>query len=363
MKQCSDKFFWFLLLLLGFNLGFRVYSYRIQYSTPYDPVYWRERYLKSQWVMAEPEEPIGDDGLYAYAGWEYIHGRDPSMLNAEMPPLGKYLVGLSIMVFNNQNIFAFICGFLVLFTFFQFNKLIFPDRLCQLLAVVLFSFEPLFWQQLRAPYLDLLYLLFLLLIFYFFLQERLFLAAVFLGLMTATKASPATFLLVGLVTSAFLVCQKKWSWLRKWLLFLPVSLIIFSLIYFRYFQLGHNLRDFLGLQKWILEFYQQGVRGKLGAIWPMLFFGRWQTWWQPEAVKVAEWSLSWSLLTIVFLFSVLRLKKIWQAKGIFLVCLWLTIYLVFLNFIPLWPRYLLIFLPFGYNLLTWHAAELIKKIS
>ena len=347
-----DKFFWLLLFVLGINLMIRIYFYREEYLSRYDPVYWEERYFKSQWVMAEPEETIGDDGLYAYAGWEYLHGRDPTTLNAEMPPLGKYLIGLSIFVFGNQNIFALISGFLVLVVFYRMNRLVFRNHLWALLPVVLFSLEPLFWQQLRAPFLDLLYLLFLFLTFHFFLRHRFFLAAFFLGLMAAIKASASTFLLVGLTTILYFLFKKRWDWLKQWLFFLPVSLLSFTATYFRYFWLGHSLKEFLGVQKWILLFYQRGARAALGSVWPMLLIGRWLTWWN-NLVKIAEWQITWPILLV---FSIWYLvfgifKKRFDAFWLF--GLWTFIYLLFLSFLPVWPRYLLVIMPFMYNLAVW----------
>ncbi len=141
-----------LLLIFIFQLLFRVYQYKDNYLSKFDPDYWRERYLRSQWVVPDSRESIGDDGLYAHAGWEYTHGRDPSLLNAEIPPFGKYLIGISEIIFYNQNIFALLCGILVLASLFILNKIIFRDNILALIPVMLISAEPLFYNQLKAPY-------------------------------------------------------------------------------------------------------------------------------------------------------------------------------------------------------------------
>lgn len=350
-----NKQVWFLLLALCANLAIRIYSYRAEYLSKYDPVYWEGRYWRSQWVVSNSKEPVGDDGLYAYAGWEYIHGRDPTSLNAEMPPLGKYLIGLSILIFSNQNIFALICGILVLVVFYKLNKSVFKSSFLALMPVVAFSFEPLFWQQLRAPFLDLAYLLFLLLTFSLFLSQRLFLAAVFLGLMAATKASASTFLLVGLTTILYFVFRKKWNLLKRWLFLLPISLASFTLTYLRYFWLGHSLREFLGVQKWILNFYQTGAKAAFGGVWRMLLTGKWLTWWN-GIVAVSEWWIGWTILLLAFIgyWVVVIFRR--KFDNSLLLSVWLLIYLLFLSFIPVWPRYLLLVLPFLYNLIIWLLA-------
>src|SRR5882762_10176608 len=188
----KKKLFVVFVALTVLHILFRVYSYRSEYLTPYNAKYWENRYLRSQWIVPfDCSDPklipkdrkwcnvykatykqqilLGDDGLYTYAGWEYVHGRHPTSLNAEAPPLGKYLIGLSIIALGNQNIFALLSGILILISFFLLNKQVVKDSFLAFLPVALFSFEPLFYTQLRAPFLDLLYLGLLLLVFMFIL--------------------------------------------------------------------------------------------------------------------------------------------------------------------------------------------------
>jgi len=350
MRQ--SKIFWFLIFTLGANLLIRVYSYRTEYLTKYDPVYWESRYLNSQWVVPDSTQPIGDDGLYAYAGWEYIHGRDPTTLNAEMPPLGKYFVGLSILVFGNQNIFALACGLLVLFGLYKLNKLIFKNQNWALLPVVLFSFEPLFWQQLRAPFLDLLYLLFLLFTFYFLLKEKILLSVFFLGLMMATKASVATFILMVIAILGYLIISRQPKVIKRWLTALPIFFVVFSLVYIRYFWLGHGLISFLGVQKWILNFYSVGAKAIPQSVWQMLLTGRWFTWWNGIA-NIPEWWIGWAIMLVgaIVYWSVVIIRR--KVDKSLLIAVWLLVYLIFLTFVPAWPRYLLVVIPFMYNLSVW----------
>lgn len=341
--------FLILLAVLIAHLGLRVWGYRGEYLIKYDPAYWKDRYLKSQWVDPQSKESIGDDGLYAYAGWEYVHGADPTLINAEMPPLGKYLIGLSILIFRNQNLFALLIGILVLFVFYKLNRLILKDNFWALLPVALFSLEPLYYQQLRAPYLDTLYLLFLLSTFYFLFKEKFLLSAVFLGLMAATKNTVSTFILVGGTCGLYLLIAKK----KKLPLFLKsllVSILILLLTYSRYFWLGHSFRDFLGVQKWVLNFYAIGAKGTLGMVFPM-FFNRWQTWWD-GVLKIKEWQITWPILLVTgswyLVSSILRRRH----DDLSLIVIWLVIYLMFLSFIPVWPRYFLLLLPFLYLTFT-----------
>lgn len=358
MKQRLGIFI--LLLILTISFLFRIFEYRQEYLGEFDPVYWQNRYLKSQWVDPQSKESIGDDGLYAYAGWAYINGEDPSILNAEMPPLGKYLIGLSIIIFQNQNIFALLTGIFVLFCFYKLNLLIFKDHFWALLPVTFFSLEPLFYKQLRAPYLDTLYLLFLFLVFYFFLKERFFLFAIFLGLMAVTKNTVSTFLLVGITCGLYLFMGRRKN-LGNFLMSLPLTIVILLLTYSRYFFLGHNFREFLGVQKWILNFYTIGVKGTLGMVFPMLLLNQWSTWWN-GIIKISEWQITWPILLIAsswyLVSSILKRKR----DGLFLIVIWLVIYLMFLFFIPVWPRYFLLIIPFLYLLSTHLVKEKFSNI-
>src|SRR3989338_3544039 len=147
MKQ---KIFCILIVFFVLHLIVRVYSFRKNFTTPYNSHYWKERYERSQWITFMSTEPIGDDGLYAYAGWEYVHGKNPILNSPDVPPLGKYLLGFSILLFDNQNMFALIVGILTLIVFYLHNLILFKKRMHAFLPVLLFSFEPLFFQQIRA---------------------------------------------------------------------------------------------------------------------------------------------------------------------------------------------------------------------
>ncbi len=385
-----------LAIFLG-HLAFRIFSYYNEYSTKYDAVYWKSRYEKSQWNaqvgcgdfdphinpktcvwddawfqskgkynLDKKQESIGDDGLYAYAGWEYIHGKDPTLLNAEMPPLGKYLIGYSILLFGNQNIFAFLSGAIVLAGLFLLGKLILKDSLLAFIPVVLFSLEPLFYTQLRAPYLDLLYLSFLIFTFYFFLKNKFYLSSFFLGLMMATKASLATFGLVAISILIYLVIKKDKNSFIKWLVSLPLSMVVFLFSYSRYFLLGHNLIDFLKVQKWVISFYSSGAKGVFGSVFQMFLLGQWPTWFG-KTVRVSEWSIIWPILFFLTLaFSIIQIRKR-KLEISSLLIIWIAVYFVFLLTLPVFPRYFLVIVPFLYIVFVDFLKEsrvkrLLKKI-
>jgi len=355
------KIFIVLIVLFVAQLLFRIYTYRSDYLTPYNAKYWEYRYLHSQWVVKDSKMPIGDDGVYMYAGWEYIHGRDPTTLNAELPPFGKYLIGISEVVFHNQNIFSLVTGLLALWVFYLLNTVFFKDKLLAFIPVVLFSFEQLFYEQLRTPMLDSLYLLLLLFLFYFFFRKQFFVSAVFLGLMAATKSSVTTFALVIFVTIVYMVFSKQMHFFKRYGISLSAAVLVFLATYAKYFLDGHSLRAFLGVQKYIITFYAVGAKGSLITPWEMILTGKWHTWWGAY-IPVDEWHVGWILLFGLSIYSIYVMVQLRYRRPLLLLAVWVPIYLVFLSLIPTWPRYLLLVLPFLYNLSIW-AISKIPNIS
>lgn len=354
------KRFIFVVLLAVFltHLVFRIYNYSDRYKSKFDPAYWKARYLQSQWIDPLSKNPIGDDGLYTYAAWEYINGADPTLINAEMPFLGKYLLGLFIFVFNNENIFALVTGFLVLWVYYIFNLMVFKNWLIAFIPVFVFSFDRLFYEQIRAPFFDSLALLFLFLIFLCFLKRKMILSLVFLGLFAASKF-PFMAILPVIAIILSLLLLKKYIQLGIYLLALPVSFIVYALTYLRYFQLGNPFFDFLSVQKYIFNFYITGAKNPFIAnVVPMFLFGKWYTHFQ-TVTKISEWSFLWPITLLLAVFSFIFRK--FYDLNILLILNWVVIYSLFLCFTPVFPRYLLLLLPFLYNLAVWFLSKSTPK--
>lgn len=338
-----------LVTILVIHFLFRVYGYRESYATAYDEDYWKDRYLKSQWVVPDSRETIGDDGLYAYAGWEYTHGADPTLLNAEAPPLGKYIIGYMTVLFGNQNIYGIITGILALSTFFLLNLELFKRKVIAILPVVIFSFEPLFFEQLRSTFLDLLQLSFLFLVFTFFLKRKYLLSAIFLGCFMSVRFSTFAVIVIFSCLSYLFYANKKDVVL--YLVSLVIAPIVYALTYLRFFLLGNSTIEFLKVQKWIVAFYAGGAKATPGTVIPLLLTGQWYTWFD-GVQRIREWHIIWPLVTLLSAIAIPATLKD-KKHQIMLIAIWSVCYFVFLIVIPVAPRYLLLLLPFLYNLSIW----------
>jgi hypothetical protein len=349
-----------LVALFLIHLGFVIVGYWPRYTAKLDGVYWEGKYQKSQWVIPNSKNSIGDDGLYAYHGWILLHGGDPSLVNPEVPPLGKYLIGVTELLFNNNNIFGLFTSLLLLTVFYLMNMQLFRNKLVAFLPIFLFSFEPLFTQQFMGSYLDSLHVSFLLLTFLFFYRKQFVLSSIFLGCFAMTKFSYlAGFAAFSMVLYTFLVMRKE---LYSYLISLFMVPIVGMLSYLRFFLLGHTPFDYLRLQKYIVSFYSTGAKATVfGMVFPMIFLNKWYTWWD-GVQSMAEWTIGWPLTFVGAVYS-LRFIRRNLASPFFHQLLWCCCYLVFLLLTPVFSRYLLLLLPFLYNLSIWALLRSINVKS
>lgn len=347
----------FLVILTVGHFIWQIYVYRTDILKKFDAAYWTMRYNQSQWVVPNSKNSVGDDGLYMYAGYRYVKGDDPTLLNAEYPPLGKYIVGLFEVATGYMNIFSLFFGCVVLVLFYILNKQIFKSSLVAMMPVTFFSLEPLFTSQIRAAYLDTLYLTALLLGFIFVLRKKYILAGVAFGAFMSIKAPFLVVVLYGAVI-LFLWLQKELK-IKKASVMIASSLIVFILSYSATFLHGHSIVYFLQVQKYIIHFYSSGAKGVFGAVIPMIFAGNWYTWFG-GVQRVGEWSIGWPIVTFGSLVAVGIWFKNKDPKVLFLL-LWSGFYLAFLVITPIYARYLLLLLPFLYNLSIWSLSVVIKS--
>lgn len=351
----------FVILVVIFlvHLGFVIAGNWSRYTSKLDGKYWEGRYQKSQWVIPNSKNSIGDDGLYAYHGWALLHGGDPSLVNPEVPPLGKYAIGVTELLFSNNNIFGLWTSLLLLVAFYLFSLEVFKDKLLAFFPVFLFSFEPLVTQQFMGSYLDSLHVSLLLLTFLFFYRKQFILSSFFLGCFAMVKFSYLSGFAAFSMFSFLLLTQRRE--LRSYLLSLLVVPVVGFIAYLRFFLL-HSPIDFLRLQKYIISFYSTGAKAKVfGMIFPMIFLDRWYTWWD-GVQSMAEWTAGWPLTFAGALYSlVFVVRKL--TTPFFHQVLWCGCYLIFLLLTPAFPRYLLLLLPFLYNLSIWAIWQSIDARS
>lgn len=346
----------FLYCIIFFQSLQIIYLQRRFFQEIYDVSYWKDRFEHSQWILPLSKRIIGDDGLFSYIGYSLINGGSLAGFNAETPPLGKYLIGLSIVIFKNPAYYAFFFGIGSLFLFYLISKKLLNTNLLALFAVLLLFVEPLFINQFWRAWVDIVQLFFILanlLLFLLSIYSKsrnalafLFLSGVSLGLFTEIKPPILTPIILFL-ESAFFIYKKR----IKECFILVIGLFIGVMVcYSRFFLDGNSFLEFLKLKKYVIDFYLKSqVIVHKEAIWQTLFLGKFPNIANGFLTSVSEWWIMWPpvsgigiLASLIFIFKK-NTTLIWKGLSIFVLST-----LVIYTLIPAYPRYLIIILPFFY---------------
>ncbi len=338
------------------------------FFSKFDPEYWKDKYDHSQWGLPLSVRTIGDDGLYLYQGYALTRGADPTRFNAEVPPLGKYLIGMSIATFGNGYWFGLITNISLLVLFYALAKKLFPTGFIALALTTLVATDPLITDQYRLTMLDALQSVWLLLSLYCFIkytentQTRsilLLASGVSLGFFAETKFPlllPIPLLLIGLSLI------KRKNFLRQSAIFLAGIGAGYLAPYVPYFLAGHTFIEWLRIQKWIVSFYLHSkLSPTYGSVLVNLLTGQYQNLYSREWLSSPHWSPVWTLLTIgiVASFSKHTIKNALWRNTLIMTLATISIYAV----IPFWTRYLTLTLPFLYLLFGFTIHKLKPAIA
>jgi len=337
---------------------------RWAYTQPFNANLAQFRFEHSQYNPSKKLFIFQDWEVYSLAGYQYLKTWQLDQINPEHPPLGKYIFGLSIMLFKNPVIVQIFFGIGVLILLYFLAQRFLRNNLLTSLVVFLFSLEQLFVSQLSLSLLDLMHLFFLLCFTLAVLQKRIkktsevdachpgrlrkkarwIMAGLSLGAFAATKAPmPA----VAASLAIFFSGQACKSWLKINL----IALFAFLLTYLP-FILKNGLVAFLGLIEMAAKIHLSHVpEYPVGSVFGVLFGNFWRTWWNPENLfwKVEGWSLAWPVLGIFFLFSPFifwRCQK--KLKDFSFIYFFSWFYFIFIASRLFFPGYLLLLLPFLY---------------
>lgn len=353
------------ILIVAIFLSFYIYSHRANYLQPFDTSYWKDRFEHSQWVLPLSRRTIGDDALFSYLGYRMVLGDDPTTVNAETLPIGKYLIGLSIIYFGNPSYYALFTGIFTLIAFFGLSKKLFHQNYIAIVLTSLLALEPLFFTQLHNAWIDLLQL-FLLLSHWLLLlsvQKRLSMdglllaltSGISLGLFTETKL-PITVPII-IAVDIVIIWKNKIDW--KYIAPMVAGFTIAILAsYTRFFLVGNSIQQFITVQKYIASFYLSShLTFHFLSVWQTLIIGKYPSIYGDRFEIVTQWTITWLILFVNAL-SVLYWTI--KEKVIFLICLIVFAIgsLALFSFIPFYPRYLTLVIPFLYILFGFTLMKL-----
>lgn len=340
-----------------------IYFNQALFLEKYDVTYWKDRIEHSQWQLPLSKRIIGDEGFFTYVGYNLIKGASPDGLNAETPPFGKYLLGLSIVLFKNPYFFSFIFGIGSLAIFYYISNKLLNNKSLSLFITTLFFLDPLFFTQFWHASIDIFELFFLLLNFAFYLnifyskkpKTYALLSGLSLGFFTEVKPPILLPIVIALETGFLIFARKR----KEIVIFILTFIVAILAIYTKYFLLHHSVIDFLKFQKYMVSFYLKSqLKTNVGAIWQALFFGQFPNIASFGTTKINEWWITWpiiiflSSIEIIIIFFKKNTSWIWKGSVIFV----LSTFLIY-TFIPAYLRYILVVLPFLYLF----SAKLIEQ--
>lgn len=316
-------------------------------------------YENSQYVKKKNPQIIPDEIFESYAGGAFLKGLNPILITHDHPPLGRYIVSLSILLFKNES--------LIVIPFFAFSFLglyliarrCIQNNILSMVPIVILLNESLFLGKLRfTPLPEIFQFTFIVYSIYFFMKglsskKPIFsfvLTSIFLGGVIATRV----FALGGVLVFSFfavlvLFDRKK---IRIFLPTLPLSLVVLTASYFRTIMLGASVIDVFGIQKYILAYHKSKFILPF-SFWDLLVFNRWHTWWDGnKIIHDSNWNIFWptGLLSVVFLTGKNILKRIEITKYEWVLIFWLSCYMIFLSVGYTSSRYFMPILPFLYIL-------------
>ena len=191
------------------------------------------------WRLNLPKGYIFDEVYYAKNANSLI--RNGVELNAQgqaefivHPPLGKWLIGIGIKVFGNDEfgwrISAAVIGTLSVVLIYLITKELFKSVFLSNVAAALMAFDGLALVMSRVALLDIFLMFFILLAFYFLIKNYLWLSGAAIGLAASTKWS-AIFLIPFfiLLTLNYLQIEPvKWLKRAAQFIFLPSLVYLLS---------------------------------------------------------------------------------------------------------------------------------------
>ena len=191
------------------------------------------------WRLNLPTGYIFDEVYYAKNANSLI--RNGVELNAQgqaefivHPPLGKWLIGIGIKIFGNDEfgwrISAAVIGTLSVVLIYLITKELFKSVFLSNMAAALMALDGLALVMSRVALLDIFLMFFILLAFYFLIKNDLWLSGVAIGLAAATKWS-AIFLIpffILLTLNSLQIEPVKWVKRAAQFIFMPALIYLIS---------------------------------------------------------------------------------------------------------------------------------------
>lgn len=340
---------WVVFIAIIVKLAFFIFANKNYFLRPFDFGYFSKLYSESQYVKGELSKGgIGDDGLYAFAGYYYLfQGKDVTTVNFEHPPIGKYLIGVSIFLFKNENVINIIYFVILLFFTYKIAQLVLKNKLLSIMAVFISSTDPLFLDNLIRSLLDLPFTLFITVAVYFFLKgfedfRQFYLSFLFWGAAFSTKFFPS-FIIVYLYLFTYIFLFKR-NKLSHFIFSSTIVPILYVLSHVSFFVYHPSFLEFIRHKIWMVVWWS-GSPIFVGNIWRNLFTRT----YIDSTGKLAISTIWTPVMPVVVFLSITRVRaKFFSKSNQFIVfvyglCISFLLYLTFFTgglikfILPIYP--------------------------
>ncbi len=370
--QHLDRYiFLILLLLILVRPLMALYQHRANFFSPghskqYESL--RKAYYSSQYMQKKNPGVIPDETFESFAGGAFLRGINPIMITHDHPPLGRYIISLSIFLFDNPSTILFFLLVISGLGIYLTSYLVLNNRILSLIPLGIFINEPLFMGKFSyTPLPEPIHLPFIILSIYCFIKgvqskksSYWFLAtSLMLGFVISIR-----FFVLGLalasVMFAYLVINKHLNKLVIFCVMMPISLLVLIASYTKTILSGYSFVEILGIQKYILYYHKSKFISPF-TFWDLFLFNRWHTWWGDMSIlQEINWNFIWPISALlVFLLGVLYvLRKIELKISEKIIFLWVLVYCALLSSGYTSTRYFMPLLPYVYIL----AIAFLQKI-
>lgn len=373
-KKKLSKFKFFTLLFLILVLirpAMLLYQNRESFfarNYQYDAL--RSAYLTSQYVTKVNPGIIPDQTMEAYAGGALIRGANPIFVLSDQPPLALYIIGLSVVIFDNSTTTSIILLFLSSLGIYLIAKQSLKKDLLALIPTGILLNEPLFLNTSQnLPLIEPIQLPFIIFAIYFFIRANksknygkwFVLVSLMLGGVISTRFFVlGAFLLLSL--AAYLLLERNPKKILIFILTLPLSVLVLIGSYTKTIMDGYSPLRVFSIQKYIYAYHKSEI-GVMFSFWDLLLFNRWHTWWGSRSISSdPQWTILWPvsvvLSAIFFLINILK-KNVSDADRVIL--FWIISYSLLLSVGNVSVRYFMPILPFFYIIATKFVFESIIK--
>ncbi len=333
--------------------------------------YLKELYGSSQYVNKKNAGIIPDQALESFAAGAFLKGMNPILIIHDQPPLGRYILSLSILLFDNVNTIMVLLFFLSGLGVYLVARLTLNNSLFSLVPLAIFINEPIFINKFyNSPLLEPIQLPFIIFALYFFMQgiisknyvKWFILTSVMLGFVISIRFFIlGAFLILAMIL--YFLIQKQFN--KKFALFLltlPIAIFVLLISYTRTIQLGSSILHIFGIQKYIFNYHKAQLSLPF-SFWDLLLFNRWHTWWGTRAITSdIQWIIFWPISAFLTLaFSLLGVfKKILVSEPEKIIIIWIATYSLSLSLGEVSTRYFPPLLPFLYIISTSFLIKLWK---